>query len=397
MKKIIILSFCFLIFSCTKSDRWPIDRSALSYFSEDFVSCKEHFVKLVTSQSILYRNSKVDSIRFASKGDSLAINYLYIPSQSTPRNLVILSSGIHGIEGFAGSAFQRMFMTEVLPGIDHLSTGYLIIHGINPWGMKNKRRVTQNNVDLNRNYDSSLSLFKNTNEGYSKINSFLNPSGKASTNLFTDILFTPEAIWIILKNSMKTARQAVLLGQYDYPDGIYYGGKKFEPQKTDVEHLIITTAYDYKKILLIDLHTGYGIRGNLHIFGSSSKDSSIIKETERIFADQRIDWPQDKDFYENNGDFTLFISRILKNKMVIPVTFEYGTLNSNSLGGSLKSLQIMILENQGYHFGYSDKRSENKILQMFLEAFYPSSLSWRSETVRQSRELFKKAITTITQ
>jgi hypothetical protein len=392
MKKIIILFLSLLTFACTKQDKWPIDKSATSYFSGDFVSNKELFVKLACSQSNIYQNSKVDSIRLFANGDSLAINYLYIPSQSSPRSLVILSSGIHGIEGFAGSAFQRMFMAEILPGIDHRSTGYLIIHGINPWGMKNKRRVTQNNVDLNRNFDSSDSFFNNKNEGYSKINSFLNPSGKASANLFTNILFTPKAIWIILKNSMKTARQAILMGQYDYPDGIYYGGKKFELQKTAIEHLIITTANDYNQILLIDLHTGYGSRGKLHIFGASSKDSAIIKETEKIFVNHKIDWPEDKDFYENYGDFTLFISRILKGKMVIPVTFEYGTLNSNSLSGSLKSLQIMILENQGYHFGYSDKQNEKKIRQMFLEAFYPSSLSWRSETIRQSRELFKDTI-----
>jgi hypothetical protein len=397
MKKIILLLLCLLLVVCTKSDRWPIDKSALSYFSGDYLSCKEQFVKQSSSLSNFYLNSKVDSIRLIANGDSLAIDYLYIPSQSTPRNLVVLSSGTHGIEGYAGSAYQRMFMTEMLKGIDHQSTGYLIIHGINPWGMKNKRRVDQNNVDLNRNYDISTTLFSNKNEGYSKINDFLNPSGRASLHFLTSLSFITQASWIIIKNSMKTARQAILMGQYEHPDGIYYGGEMFEPQKPDIQNLITTTADEYKKILVIDLHTGYGSRGRLHIFGTFSKDSGVVNETERIFCNHRIDWPNDKDFYENNGDFTLFISRVLKDKMVIPVTFEYGTLNSNSLSGSLKSLQIMIMENQGYHFGYSDKQSEKKIRVMFLEAFYPSSLSWRSETVRQTHELIDEAIKNLTQ
>lgn len=395
MRNLLLLIF-LLLFLCTKSDKWPVDKSTLSYFSDDYISCKNLFVKLSCDVSAMYRNSKIDSIRLCTNGDSLAINYLYIPSQSSPQNLVILSSGTHGIEGYAGSAFQRMFMTEILKEVDHKSTGYLIIHGINPWGMKNRRRVTESNVDLNRNYDTSSTLFYNENKGYSKLNTFLNPSGKVSIDLFTNVSFTIQAGWIILRNSIKTARQAVLIGQYEFSDGIYFGGNKFEPQKSVIQDLITTTANDYNKILLIDLHTGYGIRGKLHIFGSPLKDSGTINETERIFSNYSIDWPQDKDFYETNGDFIVFVPRILKDKMVIPVTFEYGTLNSNTLSGSLKSLQIMILENQGYHFGYSNKQSEKRIQEMFLEDFYPSSLSWRSETVRETRVLFKETIENFT-
>ena len=100
-----------------------------------------------------------------------------------------MSSGIHGIEGFVGSAVQRYFMSEVLHEGVFKTMGLLLIHGVNPFGFKYERRVSENNVDMNRNFDINESLFSNKNEGYAKVYHFLNPKKKVKAGYFRNGFF----------------------------------------------------------------------------------------------------------------------------------------------------------------------------------------------------------------
>jgi len=66
--------------------------------------------------------------------------------------MLVLISGTHGIEGFAGSACQAGILhagIELPP-----DTGLLLVHAINPYGFAWGRRVNEDNVDLNRNFVS---------------------------------------------------------------------------------------------------------------------------------------------------------------------------------------------------------------------------------------------------
>jgi len=69
---------------------------------------------------------------------------LYIPALKNKNGLIIISSGVHGVEGFTGSAVQHMMMEEFMTDENMASTGFLFIHGMNPYGFKNNRRVTEN-------------------------------------------------------------------------------------------------------------------------------------------------------------------------------------------------------------------------------------------------------------
>ena len=84
---------------------------------------------------------------------------------------VIHCSGTHGIEGYLGSAIQLRFLHELfLQQEKQLRTNnvhapptkntpvkkVLLIHAINPYGMRHHRRTNENNVDLNRNVLSDV-------------------------------------------------------------------------------------------------------------------------------------------------------------------------------------------------------------------------------------------------
>ena len=66
--------------------------------------------------------------------------------------LLVTISATHGVEGFCGSGAQVDWLT--LGGPEQLPAGVaaLMVHAINPHGFAWLRRVTEEGVDLNRNF-----------------------------------------------------------------------------------------------------------------------------------------------------------------------------------------------------------------------------------------------------
>ncbi|MGD8540506.1 MAG: M14 family metallopeptidase, partial [Candidatus Aminicenantes bacterium] len=232
---LIVAAYLFLFFSFNgykpSAVEYEILPAALDYFHITYEDCRSAFIEKANLLVSKYKGVEVFNVPVPSETDpDLTIDFCYIPAQVTMDNLLILSSGIHGIEGFAGSAVQLMVMEEVLsPG--HLDTrGILLIHGMNPYGFKRLRRVTENNVDMNRNCAVDKSLFNTKNEGYGKLYGMLNPQGEANHRSLKNKHMHLVMFRKILAESMLVLRQAILQGQYDYPEGLYFGGKELEPQ-----------------------------------------------------------------------------------------------------------------------------------------------------------------------
>lgn len=357
------------------------------YFSDIYESCRAGFINEIGHIAHFYSRIKINYCSLhCFYGDNLLIDYACLyPAE--PKNLIILTSGVHGIEGFTGSAVQRMFIREIIQKIDTRKTGCLIIHGINPWGMKHFRRVTVNNVDLNRNFDTSIKLFTKFNCGYAKLNKLLNPNSKVNKTNAHFGYFILAAIFNLINCKKNLLRQAMLEGQYSFPKGIYFGGNSFECQKDILQKLIIEKVKNYEKILFIDLHTGYGPWGKLQIFGTKTKNKSYKDYISSVFKNQKIDWPEDKKFFSNKGDLCVLVSDIVKDKVLIPVCFEYGTMKNDTVFGLLKSLHTVILENQGFHNGYTDNRLKRRVKKLYRELFYPSSAEWKQKIIEQSRNV----------
>ncbi len=89
--------------------------------------------------------------------------------------VLITISATHGAEGFCGSGAQvgsfEVGLGRELPA----DTALVAIHAINPYGFAWLRRVTEDNVDLNRNFvDHSAPLPRNP--GYDELADAICPS-----------------------------------------------------------------------------------------------------------------------------------------------------------------------------------------------------------------------------
>lgn len=370
-----------------------INPENLNYFQESYVDCRKNFLEQVGKVNQRFRDVQISKLNIESRVDfDLTVDSCYIPAQKQFKRLLILTSGVHGVEGYVGSAVQQMVLKELLKEDSLDEMGVLLIHGINPYGIKYNRRVTENNVDLNRNCTTRKHLYDSSNKGYTDLKTFLNKRQKVNLTSFDHFFFQVNAMYKIVRYSMATLRQAVLQGQYQYEKGIYFGGKATEPSIKAVTPLIQQAASPYDMVFHIDLHTGYGENGTLHLIASPLKDEEKKEKMNRIFPDNQIDWGDSEDFYTITGEFTNYVGEIIPENYFLTMTFEFGTMDTQKTLGGIKALHNVIIENQGFHYGYKSQKDETGVKSRFLKGYYPPSETWRSKAIDDARQMFIQAL-----
>jgi len=367
-----------------------VNDTNLAYFQESYDECRQAFLEQARRTTEMYDLSKMFSIKVPSKVDTaLYIDILYLPPLHDSSRLLVLSSGIHGVEAFMGSAFQQFFLEVLLTEEVLLDMGVLMIHGINPYGFKYLRRFTENNVDLNRGSETDPALFNIKNEGYGKVNEFLNPKGEVSKNSIRNQFFHLEAIMSIMKYSKGVLQQSIGQGQYDYPVGIMFGGNDFEPQIDSLRIRLPVFLTPYETILAIDLHTGHGERGGLYPISNPIDNPQNVQKTECVFNNHQIVWGDSDAGYTLTGGFAdPFLQKLCPDATYLHMMLEWGTFDVHKTIGSMHLVQNHVMENQGFNHGYKNSKQEDKIKQGYKEFFYPSSESWRSGAIESGREMF---------
>ncbi len=370
-----------------------IDENALAYYIDNYEEARAAFRDEAALLRATYAEAEVLTLDVPSRVDSdLTVDILYLPALQEKRKLLILSAGVHGVEGFTGSAVARMFMQEFITPDELSDTGLLILHAVNPYGFKNSRRVSENNVDMNRNAAFGDELYQTVNPGYSDVYDLINPVGPANRSSMGNRFFHLRAVTAIIQKSMQSLRQAILQGQYEFEEGVFFGGFRLEPQYAELVPVITPVINEYPTVLMIDLHTGYGERGTLHLLTMPQDDPQVRLMLEEVFSGYAVDWGDAEDFYTVTGDFTSFVGAMKNDGLYLPMAFEYGTMNSQTMMGSIKSLHTTLLENQGYIHGYASTEDEEKITAAFVEMYYPSSPEWRVKVISDSRAVFSATL-----
>lgn len=371
------------VFSPAKAE--PVD-----FFKNSFEESDKNFDEIFAN--IKSKNSLAEVYQFLYPQGN--IKSYFIPAEGSQKNILVLISGVHGIEGFTGSAVQRYLLSN---GLNIRNTAILMIHGFNQYGFKKGRRVNENNIDLNRNFILDRNHFRPDDSQYALLGDFINPQGPPTENLLHHGMFLLKAIYKIARYSIEPLRSSILRGQYSFEKGLFYGGKVPQEQQLMIQQLIAKYFKPYRKAVLIDLHTGYGQRGKLHLLAGKSTDENSV-ELREIFHESEIDFADKKHFYAVQGEMiTFFGEQIFESTRadVVGVTFEYGTLDSQKTLGSIESLRRMILENQAFHNPGSP--DQKKIDSLFREMFYPSDHQWRARVLTQTDEKMQKIISYLNQ
>ena len=320
--------------------------------------------------------------------ENLSNDKIVIKSKKDVKNRLVISIGLHGIEGYVGHASLISFFDNILATLGD-ETEVVIYHGINPFGMKHFRRTNENNVDLNRNF--STNKFTSENKEYENIEYFFTPK-KYKTKKTANLRFYGSLTKLIAKYGVTALKEATLLGQKSLPNGVYYSGDTYQESTRYMLSEIPKILLDIEKVVWIDLHTGYGPRYQMSIINSKYEKVSTKEVIEKINYPIVLGLNAD-DFYDVDGDMLENIYSIknkLKSKCDLYATcFEFGTLG-DSTRKMIESLKATVFENSSHHINQSPKFIKYSNI-LYKEQFLPSSEKWRIKAEKD----FIQAITGI--
>ena len=370
----------------------PADSYAYSdSFYTSYDEIRAHLLDRV--DSLVKNGITVEHTSYAiDESDGLYIDKVYLPSSGERTNLILLTTGVHGMEGYIGSVMLDVFFAEVYPTLDTENTGILIVANVNPYGMKYMRRYNENNVDLNRNFIEDWDSFdRASNTEYPKVDKFLQPEGKMGNAFWHEVGFYLSLAKEAIFTGADTISDALLTGQYEYPEGVYYGGDGDEKSTTYLKGVFRECLdSEYENIVHVDIHSGYGPRYNMVIF-NSVQDETTEAEAREMFGYDYIIAVDSEEFYPTFGDTTDYFYR-LKNGMesdkeLYSTCFEFGTIGDSFID-SILSLKYTVDENRQHWYPTENEITAAVVRENYYELFYPTETKWREKTV----EDFKDAI-----
>lgn len=352
------------------------------YFSENYVTARSRIEEAAATDP----NILSERLLIAAKGyneEPLSVNMIWIGPRDAP-NIMIHISGTHGVEGFAGSAIQLSLLQNPiqLPP----NTSMIIIHGLNPYGMAHFRRVTENNVDLNRNFP----IERITPPVYQQIDDLVNPKEYSYFDFFSLRLLW-RSIW---GDGLKATINALANGQYDFEEGLIFGGKDIEEAPRHVfewfENNFSGKTEDVR-IVVMDVHTG---------LGSYAEDTLLTVEppTENMISifGTRINAQAQEHttgyrptgmFIEALRDLICRVTHCTRDKITL-LGQEFGTVSFYKVVNALRD------ENTVHHTAKRDGivlDPSSPVRQELLRAFYPSDHRWKHLVVQRGRELVEQA------
>ena len=242
-------------------------------FSDTYDESRQKFIDALPVIQTKFPNA-VHHAHALANDPSVSIDWITAePAQK--QKLFILTTGQHGIEGYTGTAIQQLFIRDYLPRFDSKTTGLLLVHAINPWGMKYRRKVNGGNVDLNRNFNMHPAEFDpKSNPAARKLEKMVYPRSPANAGWFNRWWFFMRVLWNVMRIGQKDFMAGSLMGQYCYPDGMFYGGAEPQEETRLMMELYQSTLQTYPQVLHLDMHTGYGPRYQMSLVNSTREPAS---------------------------------------------------------------------------------------------------------------------------
>ena len=229
--------------------------STADHFSADYAAARRRFAAAAEAAGAVRRSHVLAGLR-GPQNEELAVDVARLGAADADRALLVIS-GTHGVEGLCGSGCQVALLADRLHEALPPSACLLLVHALNPHGFAWLRRVTEDNVDLNRNFidfaqppDSSA---------YEALHELLVPaqwSGEGRRSADAALMAA------IQKMGMPAFQQAASGGQYSRPTGMFYGGSgPTWSARTLAAILAEHLPAGLRRLGVLDLHTGLGPAG----------------------------------------------------------------------------------------------------------------------------------------
>jgi len=361
------------------------------WFSKSYAEAAGRFAIACQELTSAGHNVSHQRLKLGMKGpvaEELAIDVAVIGSLESGK-AIMSSSGVHGVEGYPGSAIQLSIMDKLAKAPPFDDHAVILIHAVNPYGMAWWRRFNENNVDLNRNFLRLDEQYSGVPEGYEKVKDFINPKTVPKKNEYS---YNIRALMLMLKYGFSNLKQAVAEGQYQYPTAIQYGGSKLEKGPTMLIKWLSTNLASTNKLFAIDHHTGLGPSGHdtlLLPLELRDNDKGKFEKMQKLFPGH-IELLDAKSGvgYEIKGDIHQGLVNRFPNISWTYLTQEFGTFKPT------KVIRASRDENRWTQWGnHIDEASAKNHWTRYnlLRIFNPDDDIWREKIILRGNIVFDSA------
>lgn len=318
--------------------------------------------------------------------EDLACDVLQLGQSDAPERLLVVISGTHGIEGFAGSAIQSDCLGLLGNVLQQNATlGVAMIHALNPWGFAWLRRYDHEGIDLNRNFvDFESPLLPNPD--YDRLHARILGSGALSPDTLHQLLDDMD---------LATFTEAITRGQYRHRDGLFYGGTAPCWSRTVLEQVTAEPLYaSAQRIAVIDLHTGLGPYGYGEVINDHPLNSAGYQWAESWYRDNAQSTVLGESVSSiKQGLLDYHWHRVIGDRGCF-VTLEFGTYSLSRLLVALINEQV--LHNHAVQSGAARDINQGAI-QRLKQFFYPGESSWQQQVLFRGRQVISLALKGIMQ
>ncbi len=359
--------------------------SESAYFSKNYAEARGKFRDAVAAAGLRF-TAHLNPAK-GPEGEELTADVVWIGPPDASR-LVIGLSGTHGAETFSGSAIQTAWLTAKrfarLPG----DTAVILIHALNPYGFAWVRRVTEDNIDLNRNFVDHDRPYPD-NPGYRQLRDSICPVAWTEDST---VERDPVLVAYAKAHGLPALQSAIMQGQYFDKDGVFYGGTGPAWSNRLLHQVLAAHAAHVRAAAFIDLHTGLGPYGYGEIISSHAFDAP---------GDRRVrDWYGAEATSIDNGsssaaisygDTSVGVERALPRTDVTGITLEYGTCPLEEMMTAVRA------DNWLYVHGDPASAKGRAIKAQIRNAFFQDRDDWKKMIIARADDVLGRAMKGLTQ
>jgi hypothetical protein len=356
----------------------PAAVSLVKYFSPDYFTAKHRFLDACDRLALEHHSLAIDAP--SPTAELLTIDVALRGAQR-PQRVLIVSSGVHGVEGFFGSAVQLAFLEglprEWQPPKD---SAIVLIHALNPFGFAWQRRFNEENVDLNRNFLLSEQAYKGAPPLADVFRRTLKPAPWRVN--FHNV----RVARLALRHGVRSFWETLPVGQYEHPDWLFYGGSEKSQSARLVDQLLPHILDRARDVVHLDFHTGLGRWANYDLLLSEDEPAEGADWWREHFDTTRVKESRSTGrTYEIRGGFGSWLRERFPSCRYRFATAEFGTYSAMRVIRALT-------DELHWHSQLGHDQPDHWARRALTEAFAPRSERWRATSLAAGLALVHRAV-----
>ncbi len=349
--------------------------AAASAFSPTYAEARAKFIAAATARGLALQ--AIAHPLPGRHGEALFLDVARFGADDA-RLLLIVSSGCHGVEGYCGSGAQGSLLADDALHARAAEAGIAILylHALNPWGFSHGRRTTEDNVDLNRNWQDFAAAPLPANPGYAALADAIVPAQWPPSAENEAVLMA-----YAQAHGPKALQAAVSSGQYTHPNGLFFGGHAPAWSRQALTDVLTAQAATSEKLAWIDIHSGLGPSGHGERILAAPHTEDVMRRAQRWWGEAVTSTD------EGTSTSAVVIGTVWTAALhcapqaeYTGIALEFGTVPLDRMIGALRADQW------AQNHPEAEPALRARIRGALREAFYLDTPEWKAAVVAQTRD-----------